>query len=173
MKAKLKYLFIPLFIVIFFISLPFIVLLFDPWSEILCSHYDINIKTGQSRSSHYVYFIKISEEVKDTALSNLVKSEIDHKDIPAWHHVNTFSPIVSHSPHYRFHCVLGAIHSMEMCFEIGGYTGEEKREIAIGLLKAWQESGDYFGGDEYINEIFEAALEREEMVDKQEKDSTD
>ena len=50
------------------VLLPLVVPLFVPWSEINCRHQDINIKTGQARFSRILWFIKISEHVKDTPL---------------------------------------------------------------------------------------------------------
>ena len=95
------------------VLLPFVILFFNPWSEVLCLHQDINIETGQSRSTYYVYYIKISENISETSLSDLIDGEVKYiNNIEPWHRVNTFSPLVSHSPHYRYHGALSAIKTM-------------------------------------------------------------
>jgi hypothetical protein len=135
---------------------PIVVPFFLPWSEINCRHEEINIKTGQARYSHVLWFVKVSEQIKDTPLSLALQGEtVDVADVQAWQRVNTFSPGVRHSPHYIFHGALYQAHEMEMIGSMLGFTAERKREVARAILTAWQKSGSYQGANEYIQGLME------------------
>jgi len=135
---------------------PFVVPIFAPWSEINCEHQDINIKTGQARYSRSLWFVKVSEQIKETPLSLALRGEtVDVADIEAWHRVNTFSPGVRHSPHYVFHSALFQARQMEMIDTLLQPTPKRKREIARAILTAWQKSGQTSGADEYIHDLIE------------------
>jgi hypothetical protein len=135
---------------------PFIVPLFVPWSGINCEHQDINIKTGQARYSHSLWFIKISERIEDTPLSMALQGEtVDVADIQPWQRVNTFSLGIRHSPHYRFHSALPQAKQFEMIEALTDLTPERKSEIAKEILTAWQQTGMATGADEYILSVME------------------
>lgn len=94
---------------------PLVVPIFVPWSGINCQHQDINIKTGQASYSRSLWFVMISERIKDTPLSRALQGEtVDVANINAWHRVNTFSPGIRHLPHYKFHSALYQARQMEM-----------------------------------------------------------
>jgi hypothetical protein len=133
---------------------PLIVPLFIPWSEINCRHEDINIKNGQARYSRCVWYMQISSRVEDTPLSlALGGSSLGRDDVESWHHANTFSPGVHHSPHYRFHAALWQAHTAGVFFEMLDASPERRREISANILKLWQQSGDYGGAGEYLHKL--------------------
>ena len=144
MKKKSKIVFISVGILIGLIFiLPFIVQIFEPWSEINCWHHDINIKTGKTRYSRYFWFIKFEENITDTWLSKSLHGEtVDVATIDEWHHVYTFSPDVSNSPHYYFHGALCQVDDFEFAAEEYNFTPERKKVVAKNILTAWQQSGD-------------------------------
>ena len=127
---------------------PFIVPILFPWSGINNEHQDINIKTGQARYSHNLWFIKISQRIEDTALSRALQGEtVDVADIKPWQRVNTFSPGLRHSPHYHFHGALSQAKLFEMTELMPDLTPERKKEIAKETLAAWQCAGHDGGAD--------------------------
>jgi hypothetical protein len=136
--------------------LPLVVPLLIPWTEINCRHDDINIKTGKVRYSRYVWFVKVSEEIRDTPLSLALKGEmVDVADIPAWQRVNTLSPGTGHSPHYFFHAALYQANRFELISSLQNFSPDRKREAAKAILTSWQKSGDYWGADRYLENLEE------------------
>jgi len=143
---------------------PVVVPMAKPWTEINCRHQDINIKTGRARYSRYLWFVKISEEVRDTPISVALEGKvIDVADIKPWHRVNTFSPGLRHSPHYRFHGAFAQARKMEMTFELIDANSEERCEIAESILKLWQTEGRYFPVDDYLQTVFEEGMNLSEQ----------
>ncbi len=135
---------------------PLVVPVFTPWSGTNCRHQDINIKTGQARYSHYLWFIEVSERIEHTPLSSTLEGEtVDVVNIKAWHRVNTVSLGGSHSPHYKFHGALALAYRMELIESLFDPTPERRKEIVRGILTAWQESGTYFGANDYVNQLLE------------------
>jgi hypothetical protein len=135
---------------------PFIVPVFVPWSEINCECQEMNIKTGQARYSRRLWFVTMSERIDDTPLSLALQGEtVDVADISAWHRVNTFSPGVRHSPHYLFHGALHQAGQFEMIATMSDLNPDRRREVAKGILTAWQQTGRYNGADEYIRSWME------------------
>jgi len=131
---------------------PLVVPLFVPWSEINCEHQDINIKTGQSRCARKIWFLNVTERIEDTPLSLALHGEkVDVADIKAWHHVNTFSPYIRHSPHYIFHGALCQVNELETIGVMLNFTSERKNEIAKTILTAWQQAGHDDGADPVID----------------------
>ena len=136
---------------------PIVVPFFRPWSEINCRNEEINIKTGQARYSRSLWFVRISEQIKDTPLSLALHDEtVDVKGIPAWHRVNTFSPGpgAGHSPHYIFHAALWQANQMEMIASMRALTPEQKRDAARAIMTAWQKSGSYGGAGEVLENLW-------------------
>lgn len=133
---------------------PLIVPLFIPWSEINCRHEDINIKNGQARYSRCVWFMQVSSRVEDTPLSlALGGSSLGPDDLEPWHHANTFSPGVSHSPHHRFHAALWQARMAGDLFEMLDASPERRREISANILKLWQQSGNDFEVNDYLDTL--------------------
>lgn len=133
---------------------PFLVPLFIPWSTINCQCQDINIKTGQARYSHYVWFVKVSERVEETPLSRALDGElVDVAELNAWQRVNTRSLWVKHSPHYVFHGALFQVRQIEKLYEQSNFTDGERKKIAKNLLEIWQRNGSCFSGNDYIQQL--------------------
>lgn len=143
---------------------PIVVPLGKPWTEINCRHQDINIKTGQARYSRYLWFVKISEEIKDTPISVVLEGKmVDVANVRPWHRVNTFSPGQRHSPHYNFHGAFSQAHKMETLFELIKSDREERREIAGNTLKLWQTERSYFPVDDYLQAVLERGMNLSEQ----------
>jgi hypothetical protein len=129
-----------------------------PWSPINCRHQEINIKTGQARYSRHLWYVKVSERVEDTILSKVLGGEsVDVADIAPWHTVNTFSPGLHYSPHYRFHAALFQASEIGLLFETLEPDAERKKQIVRNILTLWQTHGDYFEASRYIATLSEEA----------------
>ncbi len=138
---------------------PFVVSVFVPWSDINCQHQEINIKTGQVRYSRSYWYVTVSERIEDTPLSRVLQGEtVDVADIEAWQRVNTFSPGVRHSPHYRFHSALPQANLMAMVGPLLDVTPQRKKEIAREILTAWQQSGCDSGAGDLLQNLTEEAI---------------
>jgi len=118
---------------------PMVVPLFVPWSAINCRSEDINITTGRGRSTRQIWYITISEDEFDTPLSVALKGELVRvADVMPWRRVNTFSPGIHHSPHYRFHAALWLANSFGRIVADSNMPEEKRRELARAVLSSWQ-----------------------------------
>lgn len=160
-----KRLCIVLGIVLAGVVLPPVVVPFSkPWTQINCRHEDINIKTGQARYSRYLWFVKISEEIEDTPISVALGGKvIDVADIRPWHHVNTFSPGLRHSPHYSLHGALVQADQMDKIAILAQLGPDEKRDMAENILKLWQEGKGDLPVDDYLQTILEESTKISEQ----------
>ena len=71
----------------------FVAPLFFPWSPLNCRHQDIDIKSGRLRFQRYLLFCKVSEQIRESPISEAIGDELaDTSNSPEWHRVNTFSP---------------------------------------------------------------------------------
>jgi hypothetical protein len=137
---------------------PWLVPFVAPWSRMNCRSQEINIKTGQARYSRYLWYIKVSERVEDTLLSKVLAGEsVDVAQIVPWHMVNTFSPGLHHSPHYRFHGALCQAGEIELLFEMLEPDTERKSQIVRDILGLWQTQGSYYAASRYLAVLFEEA----------------
>ena len=90
MKKRLLIAIIPVAVLL---AGPWVIPTLTPWAAVNVHHEEINIKTGQARYSHKLWYIKVSERVEDTLFSKVLAGEaVDVADIEPWHMVNTFSP---------------------------------------------------------------------------------
>ena len=132
---------------------PVIVPFFAPWSGINRQDRDINIKTGQTRYSRRLWFVKISETIEDTPLSVALQGEVvDVAGVEPWHRTCTTSrPLVGHSPHYVFHGALHQAHLVGMVFDkMPESSKDTKKRIARKVLTLWQTTGDDGAANDYI-----------------------
>ena len=117
---------------------------FIPWTPINCTQQDVDIRTGRIRYSRYLAYCKVSERVEESALSRVLPREMVEGVKPEWEPVNTFSPGLHHSPHYRFHGAFGQIRDIEILWEAGKVDESTRRKIASHVLAHWQFHGSYF-----------------------------
>ena len=137
---------------------PWVIPAVTPWSAINCRDQEINIKTGQARYSRYLWYVKISERVEATILSQVLRGKaVNPADIAPWHMVNRFSPGLHHSPHYSFHGALAQMREIELLFEILAPDAQRKKQTVTDLLTLWQTHGDYFEARRYLATLSEEA----------------
>ena len=135
MRERTKELAVIIIICILFITFVFPV--FTPPTRLNCKLKELNIKTGQIRISRYLCFIRYSQKLRDTAVSELIKEPIEFEDVQAWWPLSCFGPFRSYSPKYVFSTIFSK-DVKESSIEDNTKTIDEKSEIAIGLMKKWQ-----------------------------------
>lgn len=142
-------------------SLVFILSLFGlfPWSGVNCCQDDIDITSGRTRHTCYLFWIAVTRTMTDSALTKALSPQ-DRIDLrEEWHPVVTFSPGVRHSPHYRFHGATYEIRELETCWEYGEMGSAARRETAKHLLQLWQQAGNDFQAKDYVQSLWEQAQE--------------
>ena len=130
------------------------------WSPINCWHEDIDIRSGRVRHTRYLLFCRISERVSATPVSDSLQAADYDASAPEWHHANTFSPGVHHSPHYRFHSAIHQAQTLAMLWGATEFTPAARRETALRLLSAWQRGRNYHAAQPFLNALSELVFAR-------------
>lgn len=112
---------------------------FVAWSPLNCRHEDIDINTGRIRYQRFLVGICISERIEDSPISRQLQLA---KTTPDWRRVNTFSPLVRHSPHYIFHSGIAQTRELEIIWQLAAFTPAAKQHASREVLRLWQ-SGQY------------------------------
>ena len=124
-------------LIVLIILMPFLWGTIASPSKINCTVQEVNIQTGQLRRCRYFYYIKVSEDVRETVISDCIDEPVVFRDVEAWWRINAFGPFRNVSPHYIFHTtVWGDIR--EFSLDDTNKTEDEKKEIAIQILQKWQ-----------------------------------
>ena len=108
------------------------------WSPVNCWHEDIDIRSGRIRYTHYMLWCRVSERISATAVSQALQPTDYDAATPDWHHANTFSPGVRHSPHYRYHSAIFQARHLAALWGIVEFTPAARHQSALALVSAWQ-----------------------------------
>lgn len=129
---------------------------FPRWN---CETQEINIQTGQARYRRYRFFIRVRNETKETALSELITKPVNVAEIAPWHTVNQFAPPSFRiSPHFRFHGALSQASNFKNALAFSRIAKDRQHELATEILHQWQTTGGYFGADDVIMELYDEAI---------------
>lgn len=123
------------------------------WSRLNCTHEDIDIRTGRIRTTHILTGLKASERTEDSALTKALAGDDLRGAEPDWHRVNTFSPGVHYSPHYRFHGAISQARFLEKLCEYHHLSPQAGREIALTILELWRDKGSDFSVGSFLREL--------------------
>lgn len=124
------------------------------WSTLNCWHEDVDISTGRVRHTRYLLFCQISDRIEETWLSRNNSSNSP----PDWRRVNTFSPGVDHSPHYRFHGALHQIKTLELADSTIPFAPEAREQVVATLLALWKNSDSDADADDYVEQVAQTAF---------------
>lgn len=124
------------------------------WSSLNCWHDDVDVKTGRIRHSQYLLYCKTADRIEETWLSR-ANGSVDAS--PDWRRVNTFSPGVGHSPHYRFHGAILQIKTLELADNTTLFDPKARRKVANTLLALWQNSDSSFDADDFVENVAQIA----------------
>lgn len=136
---------------------------FLQWSPLNRRHEDVDIDSGRIRRQWELLGICVQETIEESAVSRELADEIAGQP-ENWQRVNTFSPLVHYSPHYKYHAAIYQISCLELNWKIVPFTDEAKRKSSRDLLKIWQFDKGYFPAVGYLIKI-------EELSAKHGKDS--
>lgn len=117
----------------------------------------VDLKSGRIRRTRYILYMKVQDEVRETALSQVLRNNSDASVEPDWHFVNTFSPGSGHSPHYVFHSALGQINELESMWRVHPFSERAQQQVARRVLDLWQAELDDFHAGDYIAELWNLA----------------
>ena len=128
---------------------------FFPWSGLDCWTDEVDLGTGRTRHARFVYWYPARVEVHDSALTAaLLPADLAGR--PAeWHPVNTLSPGLRHSPHYRYHGAIWQIRELELAWDLAHATAAARRESARQVLRLWREGGSDSQAGRYISALAE------------------
>jgi hypothetical protein len=133
-----------------------------PWSPLNCETVEIDLYSGRSRYTRYLYWIPIKRVISDSALTKELTPE-DLSGLPCeWQPVFTVSPRVRHSPHYWYHAALGQIRDIEDFWKRTGATKESRRFAAIQFLRLWQTGGTK-EVQLFLDKMYEKLLEADKI----------
>jgi hypothetical protein len=130
------------------------------WSPLNCSHHDIDINSGRVRHQGYLVGLCVCEVVEETTISRLLADEVSQKPA-SWQRVSTFSPMVHHSPHYRYHAAISQIHEVDRIWELAQFTPAAKRQMARNVLSLWQRGEGYGPVSKYLESVYQVSHERQ------------
>ena len=153
---KTRFLLILLGIVVF-LSAPFVVTMFSPWSRINCRQQEVDVLSGLRRDTRYIYWVPVSRNVTNTHLSDALSGEAPTTNVPRWEFVNAFGPYTRHSPHYIYHAAFNQIWQLQLIWTEFEFDAVKRRESAQGLLREWQTTGTDSSADDYLHEQMKIA----------------
>lgn len=81
--------------------------------------------------------------------------------------MNTFSPMVHHSPHYRYHGAIWQARTLERMWDLDLFTPQAKRQMAKDILALWSSGEGDWPASRYLDKLgakFEPILEGKEVL---------
>lgn len=105
------------------------------WTRWSCTHEWFDVTAGRIKVEDWTYFRKRGETIKDTPFTELYRKLIGEPPDPDWRLMNTFSPGVRHSPHYKYHTVYGDVRRVLLLFEYAEFTEEAKRDVLLNMAR--------------------------------------
>jgi len=137
--------------VCFILIFPFIFSITHPWTKIQCKKQYIDINTGMIRTQRYYWFLKYSDTIEPSFLSELLGA--NSAENPQWRIVNTPSFGRRYSPHYSFHSAAAQITHLKLMVSLYNIDERDSRAIARQIIKLWKENSSDRKADEYLREI--------------------
>jgi len=133
-----------------------------PWSRINCWDEEIDLQSGRVRTTWYLCFLPVSVQINESAFSRVLTHEDTDGATPNWQRVNTFSPGVHYSPHYRFHGATTEVSMVEDSWQAGRFTLEARRASAKRILESLREHESLWSSRDYRQAIAEIGFKNYE-----------
>lgn len=135
-----------------------------PWSPINCTNHEVDIQSGRTRFTRYLFWIPIYQSVDDSALTRALRPEDVAANTPRWRCAVTLSPGLGHSPHYVYHSAINQIRVLEVLWSAGAFTPAARRASAKRVIQLWRDSESDEGAERYLlaidNLLFAAGTAR-------------
>ena len=122
-----------------------------PWTKIQCMKQYIDINAGMIRTQRYYWFLKYSDKIEPSFLSDLLGADLAEN--PQWRIVNTLSFGRRYSPHYSFHSAAAQITHLKLMVSLHNIDEDDSKTIARQIIKLWKENTSDRKADEYLREI--------------------
>jgi hypothetical protein len=135
---------------------PFIVPFFLPWSRINCCEQKVDILSGRTKHTRYLYWIPITNSVSGNPVSEAIFKKLPDNHRPQWKSANTFGPYTQHSPHHIFHSAISQMRNLELIWEMYDFDPEKRKESALALLHEWQTNNSDSSADDYLQKLVES-----------------
>lgn len=125
--------------------------LINLWSRLCCHERELDINSGQLRSSWFFAYIPLRRTISDTWVSTAVA-----EDLPGdrcWHPMCVTTPWASNSPHFLFHSgsFIGVVRLVSKMG--GGITTDALRKLAENVIFLWKGTSSAHAASRYIEEI--------------------
>lgn len=134
--------------------------LIAPWSRLNNEEQELDLLSGRARFTRYFFYCKISQEVRETPLSEVLDSSHNNNGTERWVKVNVFQPGGSHSPHFIYHGAFAQTRQLANYWEIDNFTPSARAKSARQLLKVWRDGGSYHAADSYFENLVELIIAR-------------
>lgn len=144
---------IVLAVVALLLILVFIVPCFLPWSGLHSRYEWMDITSGRCRNQRYVLFVKVTDRVEETRVSQLYRELVGEPGEPEWRLCNTFGPYVAVSPHHAYHSAMAGARMLLKTFEHTPFTDGAKRKALLTYLDLLQQHDSYDPADDYVDRV--------------------
>jgi hypothetical protein len=134
--------------------------LIAPWSRLNNEEQELDLLSGRARFTRYFFYCQISQEVRETPLSEALDSSDKNDGKEQWVKVNVFQPGVSNSPHFIYHGAFVQTGQLAKYWETGNFTPSARAKSARQLLKVWRDGGSYHAANPYFENLVELIVER-------------
>jgi hypothetical protein len=136
---------------------------FLTWSRLNCCCEEIDINSGRIRERRYLLGLCVYRSVRDTSLSRVVSAG-GQPEAADWRSVNTFSPFVHYSPHYRYHGAVNDVERLTTCWDLCDFSPVAKQEVATCVLSLWHSDEGYRAVSDYLNKLESVVEKRQGSV---------
>lgn len=120
-----------------------------PWPGIYSWTEEIGLDSGRKRSCTNILWISTLSKESPTWLSDTLNTPDSLRET-RWKPVNTTSPAVSVSPHYRYHGALSQIGEIELICEEFSLSANSRELLAKALIERWRSDGYYHGASTFL-----------------------
>ncbi|MBN1818616.1 MAG: hypothetical protein JW828_14735 [Sedimentisphaerales bacterium] len=124
-----------------------------PGSRIFVGYEDVDIATGRIRSTQYLFWIRIWQSTRDSALTEVLPEEMVQGKEPQWRRV--IIRCRGTNIHYVFHGAIAQINELKMIWSRILLTEEARVKTAQDVLTAWRQFENDSGAGVYIEKLFE------------------
>jgi hypothetical protein len=131
-----------------------------PWSRLNNEEQDFDLCTGRQRITRYFLYGKISQDVRDTSLSEAVSRSGQVPNGEKWVHVCVFPPFSRMSPNFIYHGAFAEIRELELYWRLYNFQTAAQEKSAVQLLRAMREGGSDNVGNKYLRRLQEV-MEKE------------
>ncbi|MHC4742260.1 MAG: hypothetical protein ACYS8Z_10125 [Planctomycetota bacterium] len=130
---------------------------FSGYSRIKCWTQEIDINSGRTRYTHYLFWKVTEQEISPTWMSQLL-NKADEEIVPNWHLVAALSPGTPHSPHFAFHSAIADIDTAKKVFDLYDIPRDRQVALAEEIRSSWNRTGNDAEAHGLITQLFDEAV---------------